>query len=143
MSLIPALRRQRQVDSWVRGQTGLISEFQDTQGYTEKPPSQKKTHPTKKKKKPKPKNKKQKQKKTAFNTRPSASQSSQKTWSLPLRHAGQCHFYLGDDRRPMLQGSGNDTSSKDTSVLPPPQHPNEPLLLCWSPQFSRRHRNKH
>ena len=118
-SLIPALRRQRQVDSWVRGQTGLLSEFQDTQGYTEKPRSQKKTHPTRKKKKKKTKtktkqtNKKQKQKKTAFNTSPPASQSSQKTWSLPLRHAGQCHFYLGDDRRPMLQVSGNDTQFKE------------------------------
>jgi hypothetical protein len=33
----PALRRQRQVDLWVRGQPGLQSEFQDSQGYTEKP----------------------------------------------------------------------------------------------------------
>jgi hypothetical protein len=29
--LIPALRRQRQVDFWVRGQPGLQSEFQDRQ----------------------------------------------------------------------------------------------------------------
>jgi hypothetical protein len=35
--LIPALGRQRQVDFWVRGQLGLQSEFQDSQGYTEKP----------------------------------------------------------------------------------------------------------
>jgi hypothetical protein len=35
--LIPALRRQRQVDFWVRSQPGLQSEFQDSQGYTEKP----------------------------------------------------------------------------------------------------------
>jgi hypothetical protein len=36
--LIPALgRRQRQVDFWVPGQPGLQSEFQDSQGYTEKP----------------------------------------------------------------------------------------------------------
>jgi hypothetical protein len=35
--LIPALRRQRQEDFWVRGQPGLQSEFQDSQGYTEKP----------------------------------------------------------------------------------------------------------
>jgi hypothetical protein len=33
--LIPALRRQRQADFWVRGQPGLQSEFQDSQGYTE------------------------------------------------------------------------------------------------------------
>jgi hypothetical protein len=35
--LIPALERQRQADFWVRGQLGLQSEFQDSQGYTEKP----------------------------------------------------------------------------------------------------------
>jgi hypothetical protein len=35
--LIPALRRQRQVDFWVQGQPGLQSEFQDSQDYTEKP----------------------------------------------------------------------------------------------------------
>jgi hypothetical protein len=35
--LIPALGRQRQTDFWVRGQPGLQSEFQDSQGCTEKP----------------------------------------------------------------------------------------------------------
>jgi hypothetical protein len=35
--LIPALGRQRQGDSGVRGQPGLQSEFQDSQGYTQKP----------------------------------------------------------------------------------------------------------
>jgi hypothetical protein len=35
--LIPALRRQRQADFWVRGLPDLQSEFQDSQGYTEKP----------------------------------------------------------------------------------------------------------
>jgi hypothetical protein len=35
--LIPALRRQRQADFWVQGQPALQSEFQDSQGYTEKP----------------------------------------------------------------------------------------------------------
>jgi hypothetical protein len=49
--LIPALRRQRQADFWVRGQPGLQSKFQDSQGYTEKsclepPPPQKKSQPT-------------------------------------------------------------------------------------------------
>jgi hypothetical protein len=34
--LILALERQRQVDFWVQGQPGLQSEFQDSQGYTEK-----------------------------------------------------------------------------------------------------------
>jgi hypothetical protein len=37
MPLIPAFRRQRQADFWVRGQPGLQSAFQDSQGYTEKP----------------------------------------------------------------------------------------------------------
>jgi hypothetical protein len=37
MPLIPALGRQRQADFWVRGQPGLQSEVQDSQGYTEKP----------------------------------------------------------------------------------------------------------
>jgi hypothetical protein len=36
MPLIPALGRQRQADFWVRGQPGLQSEFQDSQGYIEK-----------------------------------------------------------------------------------------------------------
>jgi hypothetical protein len=36
MPLIPALGRQRQVD-FCRGQPGLQSEFQDSQGYREKP----------------------------------------------------------------------------------------------------------
>jgi hypothetical protein len=35
--LIPAFGRQRQVDFWVRGQPGLQSEFQNSQGYSEKP----------------------------------------------------------------------------------------------------------
>jgi hypothetical protein len=35
--LIPAFRRQKQVNFWVPGQPGLQSEFQDSQGYTEKP----------------------------------------------------------------------------------------------------------
>jgi hypothetical protein len=33
----PSTRRQRQADFWVQGQPGLQSEFQDSQGYTEKP----------------------------------------------------------------------------------------------------------
>ena len=35
--LIPAFGRQRQADFWVRGQPSLQSEFQGSQGYTEKP----------------------------------------------------------------------------------------------------------
>jgi hypothetical protein len=49
MPLIPALGGQRQVDFWVRGQPGLQSEFQDSQGYTEKP-CHKKTKKEKEKK---------------------------------------------------------------------------------------------
>jgi hypothetical protein len=45
MPLIPALGRQRQVDFWVRGQPGLQSELQDSQGYTEKPCLKTKTKP--------------------------------------------------------------------------------------------------
>jgi hypothetical protein len=52
--LIPALGRQRQVDFWVWGQPGLQSEFQDSQGYTEKPCLEKQ----KQKQKQKNKNKK-------------------------------------------------------------------------------------
>jgi hypothetical protein len=37
MPLIPALGRQRQADFCIQGQPGLQSEFQDSQGYTEKP----------------------------------------------------------------------------------------------------------
>jgi hypothetical protein len=43
MPLIPALGRQSQADFWVRGQPGLQSEFQDSQGYTEKPCLEKKS----------------------------------------------------------------------------------------------------
>jgi hypothetical protein len=37
MPLIPALGRQKQVDFWIWGLPSLQSEFQDSQGYTEKP----------------------------------------------------------------------------------------------------------
>jgi hypothetical protein len=46
--LIPALGRQRQADFWVWGQPGLQSEFQDSQGYTEKPCLKKKKKKKKK-----------------------------------------------------------------------------------------------
>jgi hypothetical protein len=68
--LIPALGRQRQADFRVRGQPGLQSEFQDSQGYTDKPclekPNQtkqnKKTKQTNKKKNKKKKRKKKEKK---------------------------------------------------------------------------------
>jgi hypothetical protein len=50
MPLISALRRQKQADFWVRGQPGLQSEFQDSQGYTEKPCLKKNQEGKKKKK---------------------------------------------------------------------------------------------
>ena len=37
MPLISGLGKQRQADLWVQGQPSLQSEFQDSQGYTEKP----------------------------------------------------------------------------------------------------------
>jgi hypothetical protein len=43
--LIPALGRQRQMDFQVRGQPGLQSEFQVSQGYTEKSCLKKKKNP--------------------------------------------------------------------------------------------------
>jgi hypothetical protein len=49
--LIPALGRQRQADFWVRGQPGLQSEFQDSQGYTEKPCLEKNQNQNQKRKK--------------------------------------------------------------------------------------------
>ena len=52
MPLIPALgrQRQRQADFRVQGQPGLQSEFQDNQGYTEKPCLEKQTQNKNKKK---------------------------------------------------------------------------------------------
>jgi hypothetical protein len=61
--LIPALGRQRQADFGVRGQPGLQSEFQDSQGYTEKPCLKKPTKTEKKRKEKKRKEKKGKEKK--------------------------------------------------------------------------------
>jgi hypothetical protein len=43
---MPALGRQRQTDFWVRGQPGLQSEFQDSQGFTQKPCLEKTTKTT-------------------------------------------------------------------------------------------------
>jgi hypothetical protein len=47
--LIPALGRQRQADFGVRGQPSLQSEFQDSQGYTDKPCLKKQNKKKKKK----------------------------------------------------------------------------------------------
>jgi hypothetical protein len=43
--LIPAIWRQRQANFWVRGQPSLESEFQDSQGYTDKPCLKTNKHP--------------------------------------------------------------------------------------------------
>ena len=69
--LIPALGRQRQADFWVQGQPVLQSEFQDSQGYTEKPclKKQKQNHKTKKQNKTKQKNKKKKTKQNSNQNR--------------------------------------------------------------------------
>ena len=48
---IPALGRQEQADLWVRGQPGLLSKFQDNQGYTEKPCLELSPNPQKRKNK--------------------------------------------------------------------------------------------
>ena len=53
--LIPALGRQRQADFWVRGQPGLQSEFQDSQGNTEKPCLEKPKQTNKQQQQPPPK----------------------------------------------------------------------------------------
>jgi hypothetical protein len=50
MPLIPTLGRQRQADFWVWGQPGLQSEFQNSQGYTEKPCPEKPNKETNKQK---------------------------------------------------------------------------------------------
>jgi hypothetical protein len=68
MPLIPPLGRQRQADFWVWGQSGLQSEFQDSQGYTEKPCLKKQTNKKTQKNKKKPKNPK-KPKKTKTKTK--------------------------------------------------------------------------
>jgi hypothetical protein len=47
----PELEGQRQVDFWVWGQPGLQSEFQESQGYTERPCLKKKQNNNNKKKK--------------------------------------------------------------------------------------------
>ena len=49
--LMPALGRQRQADFWAWGQPGLQSEFQVSQGYTEKPCLKKPNKQTKTKQK--------------------------------------------------------------------------------------------
>jgi hypothetical protein len=59
--LIPALWRQRQADFCVRGQPGLQSEFQDSQGYTGKPCLEKTTTTKKKQQKKKKKGKEKKE----------------------------------------------------------------------------------
>jgi hypothetical protein len=68
MPLIPALGRQREADFWVRGQPGLQSKFQDSQGYTEKPCLEKNKQTKNKTKKKKKKKKKKKRERKEKNT---------------------------------------------------------------------------
>jgi hypothetical protein len=78
--LIPALGRQRQADLSVEGQPGLQSEFQGSQGYTEKPCLKKnkknkknkkqKKYKKQKKQKPNPPKNKTKQKNPPKNSKP-------------------------------------------------------------------------
>jgi hypothetical protein len=72
MPLIPALRRQSQVEFRVRGQPSLQSEFQDSQGYTEKPSLEKpqKLKTKQNKTKQKKENQKPKNKQTNKQTKP-------------------------------------------------------------------------
>jgi hypothetical protein len=49
--LNPGRGRQRQTDLWIQGQSGLQSELQDSQGYTEKPCLETAAPPPKKKEK--------------------------------------------------------------------------------------------
>ena len=75
---IPALGRQRQEDFWVWGQPGLRSEFQDSQGYTEKPCLEKtKNKKTNKKKKNK---KKEKTKQTNKQTKKPNKKAGCESW---------------------------------------------------------------
>lgn len=48
INIFPALGRQRQADPCIRNPSGLQSELQDSQGYTERPLSWKKTNKQKK-----------------------------------------------------------------------------------------------
>jgi hypothetical protein len=68
--LIPALGRQRQANFWVRGQPGLQSEFQDSQGYKEKPCLEK--------------TKKTKQNKMKWQQRPSQSETASRLAQISL-----------------------------------------------------------
>jgi hypothetical protein len=71
-TLIPALGKQRQVDFWVQGQPDLQSEFQDSQGYTEKPCLKNKT----------------KQNKTKQN------KTNKQTNQIKVVHSGQHHHQV-------------------------------------------------
>jgi hypothetical protein len=73
MPLIPALGRQRQADFWVQSQPGLQSEFQDSQGYTEKPCLEKLKQTNK-----------QKKKKNQNKTKTKKKKKEGKTWFLIL-----------------------------------------------------------
>ena len=79
--LIPALGRQSQADFWVRGQTGLQSEFQNSQGYAEKPclKKNKKQKQEKRRERREEKGKKRKEKKRKEKKRKEKKRKEKKT----------------------------------------------------------------
>jgi hypothetical protein len=104
--LIPALGRQRQADFWVRGQPGLQSEFQNSQGYTEKPCLFKK----KKKKNP---NKQKNPAYKSYTTHYCGLKTSrfQVLWHIPAKTTS--HFKYS---RWFPIGEFGDSSSKETNT---------------------------
>ena len=109
--LNPALERQRQADFWVRGQPGLQSEFQDSQGCTEKP-CLKKTK------------QKQKNKKTNNKRHGICSRSNKTWWYTPLFLAlEKCwHPWLHSELILETISGGWDGSKPDNLNLTPGNH---------------------
>jgi hypothetical protein len=102
--LIPGLGRQRQADFRVQGYPGLQSEFQDSQGYTEKPCLKKTKNKTKQNKKPTPKSKQSKKAPGWLEMRPRVEHLS----SLPEASAV---FPGGNKQRGKEMGMGETSRS--------------------------------
>jgi hypothetical protein len=98
---VPALGRQREVDFWVRGQPGLQSEFQDSQGYTQKPCLEK--------------NKNKKQKTNKQTKKPILSKSGN------MYDAGPQLFQDDIDSQVCLPHRNLELHSHDTAKYPPTQ----------------------
>jgi hypothetical protein len=117
--LIPALGRQRQADFWVRGQPGLQSELQDSQGYTEKPCLEKTKKP-----------KTNKQKKWLFtkgrSKDPVVFQSTRLGVSAGLEYMLEsCRHRVCSQWRTTLASKSQNKQVKSKGLLPCP--------LCWLP----------